>query len=248
DLFMVLSRHLTPGFSGLLRTLLLLDLLTVVVNPLYLFTKRIIAYLNHEFSMTNLGALNYFLGISVTRDSFGMFLSQQKYAIEILERAHMAGCTPSRTPADTESKLGDGDADWAGCLTMRQSTSGYCFFLGKNLLSWSSKRQPTLSHSSAKAQYRGVANAVAETCWIRNLYRELHTPLSFATIVYYDNVRVVYLSSNPVQHQRTKHIHFVWDLALLGRFAFYIFLFGFSMQISLLRAYLRHYLMSLVTV
>nr|GFC80005.1 ribonuclease H-like domain-containing protein [Tanacetum cinerariifolium] len=58
--------------------------------------------------MTDLGALNYFLGISVTRDSSGMFLSQRKYAMEILECAHMVGCNPSRTPVDTESKLGDG--------------------------------------------------------------------------------------------------------------------------------------------
>nr|GFB86341.1 ribonuclease H-like domain-containing protein [Tanacetum cinerariifolium]GFB95031.1 ribonuclease H-like domain-containing protein [Tanacetum cinerariifolium] len=74
--------------------------------------------------------------------------------------------------------------------------------LRNNLLSWSSKRQPTLYRSSVEAEYRGVANAVAETCWIRNLLRELHTPLSSATIVYCDN--------------RTKHIeidiHFVRDL------------------------------------
>nr|GEX04137.1 NBS-containing resistance-like protein [Tanacetum cinerariifolium] len=83
---------------------------------------------------------------------------------------------------------------------------------------------PTLSRSSAEAEYRGVANVVAETCWIQNLLRELHTPLSSATIVYCDNVSAVYLSSNPVQHQRTKHIeidiHFVWDLVATGRFAF----------------------------
>nr|GEY90438.1 ribonuclease H-like domain-containing protein [Tanacetum cinerariifolium] len=123
--------------------------------------QQIIASLHREFSMTDLGALNYFLGISVTRDSSGMFLSQHKYAMEILENAHM----------------------------------------------------PTLSRSSVEAEYRVVANAVAETCRIRNLLRDLHTPLSYATIVYYDNVSAVYLSSNLVQHQRTKHIdidiHFV---------------------------------------
>ncbi|GKB78159.1 ribonuclease H-like domain-containing protein, partial [Tanacetum coccineum] len=67
----------------------------------------------------------------------------------------------------------------------------------------------------------GVANAVAETCWVRNLLRELHTPLSSATIVYCDNVSAVYLSSNPVQHQRTKHIeidiHFVRVLVATGQ-------------------------------
>nr|GFC69339.1 putative reverse transcriptase, RNA-dependent DNA polymerase [Tanacetum cinerariifolium] len=187
--------------------------------------------------MTDLCVLNYFLGISVTRDSSGMFLSQRKYAMEILERAHMVGCNPSRTPVDTKSKLGDGgtllfssttdsliaysDGDWAGCPTTRRSTSKYCVFLGNNLLSWSSKRQPMLSHSSAEAEYRGVANAVNETCWIRNLLCELHTPLSFATIVYCDNMSAVYLSSKLVQHQRTKRIeidiHFVRDLVTTGQ-------------------------------
>ncbi|GJS39971.1 ribonuclease H-like domain-containing protein [Tanacetum coccineum] len=52
------------------------------------------------------------------------------------------------------------DADWAGCPTIRRSTSGYCVFLDNNLLSWSFKRQPTLSRSSAEAEYRGVTNAV----------------------------------------------------------------------------------------
>nr|GFC05267.1 hypothetical protein [Tanacetum cinerariifolium] len=55
------------------------------------------------------------------------------------------------------------DADWANCPVTRRSTSEYCVFLGDNLLSWSAKRQVTLSCSSAEAEYRGVANVVAET-------------------------------------------------------------------------------------
>ncbi|GJX91676.1 ribonuclease H-like domain-containing protein [Tanacetum coccineum] len=81
-----------------------------------------------------------------------------------------------------------------------------CVFLGDNLLTWSSKRQDTLSRSSAEAEYRRVANAVAEKSWIRNILRELHTPLFTATLVYCDNVSAVYMSANPVQHQHTKHI------------------------------------------
>ncbi|GKA10316.1 ribonuclease H-like domain-containing protein, partial [Tanacetum coccineum] len=67
------------------------------------------------------------------------------------------------------------------------------------------KRHVTLSRSSAEAEYRGVANVVAET----------------ATLVYYDNVSAVYLSTNPVQHQRTKHIeihiHFVREYVASGQ-------------------------------
>ncbi|GJZ33935.1 ribonuclease H-like domain-containing protein [Tanacetum coccineum] len=232
------------------------------------FLQRIISSLHAEFSMTDLGPLNYFRGISAMRTTSGIFLSQKKYATEILEQAQMLNCNPCRTPVDTEKKLGpEGspvtdptlyrslagslqyltftrpDLSYAvqqlclyvhdprephlnamkrvlRCPATRRSTSGYCVFLGDNLLAWSSKRQDTLSRSSAEAEYRGVANAVAETSWIRNLLRELHTPLSTATLVYCDNVSAVYMSANPVQHQRTKHIeidiHFVRDKVAAG--------------------------------
>nr|GEW99559.1 ribonuclease H-like domain-containing protein [Tanacetum cinerariifolium] len=101
--------------------------------------------------------------------------------------------------SSTTNLVAYSNADWVGCPTTRRSTSGYCVFIGNNLLSWSSKRQPTLSRSSAEAKYRCVANVVAETCWLRNLLRELHTHLSSATLVYCDNVSAVYLSSNPVR-------------------------------------------------
>ncbi|XP_074266651.1 uncharacterized protein LOC141589930 [Silene latifolia] len=113
------------------------------------------------------------------------------------------------------------DADWAGCPDTRRSTSGFCVFLGPNLILWSSKRQPTTSRSSAEAEYRAVANAVAETCWLRALLNELHRPVRTATLVYCDNVSAVYLSTNPIQHQRTKHIeidiHFVREKVQLGQ-------------------------------
>jgi hypothetical protein len=86
-------------------------------------------------------------------------------------------------------------------------------FLGDNLVSWSAKRQTVVSRSSAEAEYRAVANGVAEATWLRQLLLELQAPLSRCTLVYCDNISVVYLSNNPVQHQRTKHVeidlHFV---------------------------------------
>jgi len=89
-------------------------------------------------------------------------------------------------------------------------------------VSWSSKRQTTVSRSSAEAEYRAVANAAAECCWLRNLLRELHVRIDKATVIYCDDVSAVYLSENPVHHRRTKHveldIHFVREKVALGQF------------------------------
>jgi len=123
-------------------------------------------------------------------------------------------------PSSVEDIIAYSDADWAGCPNTRKSTSGYAVFLGDNLISWSSKRQSTISRSSAEAEYRAVANAIAEATWLRQLLLELHTPLRRATLVYCDNISAVYMSSNPVQHQRTKHIeidlYFVRERVALG--------------------------------
>nr|GEV44259.1 hypothetical protein [Tanacetum cinerariifolium] len=77
----------------------------------------------------------------------------------------------------TSQLIAYSDAGWVGCPATRRSTSGYCIFLGDNLLTWFSKHQDMLSRSNAEPEYLGVENAVAETSWIRNLFRELHTPL-----------------------------------------------------------------------
>nr|GEX52261.1 NBS-containing resistance-like protein [Tanacetum cinerariifolium] len=110
----------------------------------------------------------------------------------------------------------------------------------------------TLSRSSAEAEYRGVANVVAETAWIRNLLLEFHAPLSTATLVYCHNVSAVYLSTNPVQHQRTKHIeidiHFVREYVASDQLRVLHVLLDFSMQIFLLRVSPRLYFLSFAPV
>ncbi|KAJ9560362.1 hypothetical protein OSB04_005522 [Centaurea solstitialis] len=118
------------------------DIILTASSPHLL--HQVISQLTREFSMSDLGALNYFLGIS----------------IHVLHHSDLIAYPYS---------------DWVGCLATRQSTSG-------------------------------VANVVAETCGIHNLLCELRGTPSKATIVCCDNISAVYLSSNPVQHQRTKHI------------------------------------------
>ena len=94
-------------------------------------------------------------------------------------------------------------------------------FLGDNLVSWSAKRQTVVSRSSAEAEYRAVANGVAEATWLRQLLLEFQAPPSRCTLVYCDNISAVYLSNNPVQHQRTKHVeidlHFVRERVAIGQ-------------------------------
>ncbi|GJU69579.1 ribonuclease H-like domain-containing protein [Tanacetum coccineum] len=129
----------------------------------------------------------------------------------------MDNCNPSRTPIDTESKLGS-DGDPVSDPTLYQSLAGSLQLLTFTrsdisyavqqlfsssttyLVAYSDADWPTLSRFSVEAEYHGVANVVAETCWLRNLLHELHAPLSSATFFYYDNVSAVYLSCNPAQH------------------------------------------------
>jgi hypothetical protein len=89
------------------------------------------------------------------------------------------------------------DVDWAGYSNTQHSTAGYVVFLRSNLVSWSSKRQPVVSRSSAKTEYRAMANGVAEASWLRQLLLELHQLLHRSTLVYCNNVSVVYLSTIP---------------------------------------------------
>ena len=211
--------------------------------------------LNKQFKMKDLGKLNYFLGIQAQFHQKGLFLSEPKYAEDLLFTAGMKDCAPVATPlpiqpdnAPHQSQLFDNptyfrslagklqyltltrpdiqfsvnyvcqkmhaptlsdfhllkrilryikgtttmgisfnkntdcklraysDSDHAGCHASRRSTGGFCTFLGNNLISWSSRKQPTVAKSSTEAEYRAMSETASEITWIVNLLKDLGVP------------------------------------------------------------------------
>ena len=240
--------------------------------------------LHQKFAIKDLGVLKYFLGIEMATSPKGLFLSQRKYVIDLLQEVKMIDCKPARTPLDSKLKLdlegeplsnishyqrlvgkliyltitrpdityavslvsqfmhapteahlnvvkrilrylkgsiGRGiimknnghtqimaytDADWAGNAIDRKSTTGYCTFVGGNIVTWKSKKQNVIARSSAEAEYRAMASTACELIWLKSLISDLGFLSNKPMSLFCDNQAAMHIASNPVFHERTKHI------------------------------------------
>ncbi|RVW76463.1 Retrovirus-related Pol polyprotein from transposon TNT 1-94 [Vitis vinifera] len=241
------------------------DILITGNDPVSIATTK--KFLHSHFHLKDLGDLKYFLGIEVSASKNGIFISQRKYALEIIEDAGLLGAAPIDTPMERGLKLSDKsdllkdqgryrrlvgrkahmeaafrvvrylknapgqglffslnndfrlraycDSDWAGCPLTRRSTTGYCVFLGPSLISWRSKRQKTVSLSSAEAEYRAMTGACCELTWLRYLLKDLGVLHQEPALLYCDNKAALHIAANPVFHERTRHIemdcHYIRD-------------------------------------
>jgi hypothetical protein len=105
------------------------------------------------------------------------------------------------------------DADWAGNIWDRKSTSSYFTFVRGNLVTWKSKKQKVVALSSAEAEFRGMAEGLCELLWLKRLLTEIGFAPNSEMNLFCDKKAAIDISHNPVWHDRTKHVkvdrHFI---------------------------------------
>lgn len=256
--------------------------------------QRFKNYLHKCFKMKDLGKMRYFLGLEVSRGPEGIFVSQRKYALDIITECGLLGAKPAPVPTELNHKLALAtgqplddpskyrrlvgrliyltftrpelnyivhilsqfmktplqdhwlaalrvvrylkgcpaqgimlssksdlnltaycDADWSACPLSRRSLSAYVVLLGDSLVSWKTKKQRTVSRSSAESEYRAMADTTCELKWLKRLLRQFGFSHSRPIRMFCDSQSAIHIAKNPVFHERTKHVendcHFVRD-------------------------------------
>jgi len=162
------------------------------------------------------GSLNY---LTITRPDISFAVQQVSQFMQAPRHLHLVAVrriiryllgTSTRGlffPSGSEIQLNAfSDSDWAGCPDTRRSVTGWCMFLGDSLISWKSKKQDRVSKSSTESEYRAMSTACSEIVWLRGLLAEIGFPQSNPTPLHADNTSAIQIATNPVYHERTKHI------------------------------------------
>eukprot|EP00253_Pinus_taeda_P022987 PITA_22987 len=196
-------------------------------------------FASKEFEMSMLGELTYFLGLQIQQNEGGIFLSQTKYLKQILKKYGMEDAKPVCTPMVTgcnlsandelaamhqptyRSMIGSllylSDADWAGSMDDRKSTSGGAFFMGSRLVSWFSKKQSSIALSTLK-QNMCCASCFVQLLWMMQTLQDFQITCTPPISILCDNTSAINISKNPVMHSKTKHIpikyHFLREQVL----------------------------------
>ncbi|GJY67798.1 retrovirus-related pol polyprotein from transposon TNT 1-94 [Tanacetum coccineum] len=221
------------------------DIIFGSTNPK--FSKRFEKLMHSRFEMSLMGEIKFFLGLQIHQSPHGIFINQDKYALEILKKHSVEKGQSIGTPMATKPKLdadlsGEpvdqtdyhskirslmyltssrpdivqadssfeltafSDADHAGCIDTRKSTSGGIQFLGDKLVSWMSKKQDCTAMSSVEAGYVAVSASCAQVMWMRTQLKDYGFNYNKIPL-YCDSQSAIAISCNPVLHSRTKHIH-----------------------------------------
>ena len=110
------------------------------------------------------------------------------------------------------------NADWAGCVDDRKTTSGETFYLGGCLVSWSSKKQSIISLSTTEEEYIAAANCCTQVLWMKQMLVDIHVTYDDPIPIFSDNTSAISISMNPVVHSKTIHIpikfHFLIEKVL----------------------------------
>ncbi|RVW36513.1 Retrovirus-related Pol polyprotein from transposon TNT 1-94 [Vitis vinifera] len=171
----------------------------------------------------DLGKFKYFLGIEIVQSNSGVVFPKGRQGEPLGDPGRyrrLIGQGVLYKNRGHTQVVGYTDADWADSPTDRRSTSEYCVFIGGNLIFWKSKKQDVVTRSSAKAKYRAMALATCEPIWLKHLLRELRFGKDEQMKLICDNQAALHIASNPIFHERTKHIevdcHFIREKIALG--------------------------------
>lgn len=148
-------------------------------------------------------------------------LSAVKQILRYIASTRNFGCIFSS--GDTLELVGFSDADMAGDLDDRKSTTGSLFLIGNSPVTWQSQKQKVVALSSCESEYIAATTAACQAIWLRRLMGDLLAQKEEVVKIFIDNQSAIQLCRNPVFHDRSKHIetrfHFIRDCVEDGRVA-----------------------------